>query len=414
MPYKVKGKCVYKKDTGAKVGCTKGSVDKYLAALHANAKESVNPLKENLNYVDMFNKEYLLVRIPFLKDYKFFKRNNGIEAQRVIYHENVTKLYNKDIINFKQFNVSSEFVFYVQRIDDRTFYHFIIKNQFHPQIENGQLDGLEEKVLLLAINQIGEKLSYSDELMVKDGQSIDEDKLDEIFNKINEILFKVEKETEENNTPLFEGNTIKGGKADKMSLKDIAKKFNVSVNKIQAQLQKGIKAEMEHTKDKEKATEIAMDHLTEFPDYYDRLGKMEKTAEKKWEVNESQRQLIKRLLREEIEEGSLARTLGTLGMAASTLASPNINAKTTDPFKIEKSDRVGVIKNSDGSITSIAKTDGPTKDMAKELAIGKAKVQIVSKLDLESTDFNYDVVNVKYEKGKNNIICTVEIVARIK
>lgn len=41
MPYKVKGKCIYKKDGGAKVGCTKGSVDKYLAALYANANESV-------------------------------------------------------------------------------------------------------------------------------------------------------------------------------------------------------------------------------------------------------------------------------------------------------------------------------------------------------------------------------------
>ena len=41
MPYKVKGKCVYKKDTGKKVGCTKGSVKKYLAALHIQADESV-------------------------------------------------------------------------------------------------------------------------------------------------------------------------------------------------------------------------------------------------------------------------------------------------------------------------------------------------------------------------------------
>jgi hypothetical protein len=39
MPYKIKGKCVYRKDTGKKVGCTKGSVKKYLAALHANVKE---------------------------------------------------------------------------------------------------------------------------------------------------------------------------------------------------------------------------------------------------------------------------------------------------------------------------------------------------------------------------------------
>jgi len=38
MPYVVKGKCVYKKD-GTKVGCTKGSVKKYLAALHAAEKK---------------------------------------------------------------------------------------------------------------------------------------------------------------------------------------------------------------------------------------------------------------------------------------------------------------------------------------------------------------------------------------
>ncbi len=41
MPYEVKGKCIFKKDGGAKVGCTKGDVKKYLAALHANANESI-------------------------------------------------------------------------------------------------------------------------------------------------------------------------------------------------------------------------------------------------------------------------------------------------------------------------------------------------------------------------------------
>lgn len=40
MPYKIKGKCVFRKDTSKKVGCTKGSVKKYLGALHTNVKES--------------------------------------------------------------------------------------------------------------------------------------------------------------------------------------------------------------------------------------------------------------------------------------------------------------------------------------------------------------------------------------
>jgi hypothetical protein len=39
MPYTVRGKCVYKKNTGKKVGCTTGPVRKYLAALNINAHE---------------------------------------------------------------------------------------------------------------------------------------------------------------------------------------------------------------------------------------------------------------------------------------------------------------------------------------------------------------------------------------
>ena len=39
--------CVYKKDTGKKVGCTDGTkeaLSKYIAALHMNAKKRVNEL----------------------------------------------------------------------------------------------------------------------------------------------------------------------------------------------------------------------------------------------------------------------------------------------------------------------------------------------------------------------------------
>jgi adenine/guanine phosphoribosyltransferase-like PRPP-binding protein len=62
MPYFTKGKCVYKKDGGAKVGCTKGSVKKYLAALHANANESVD-LNEIRRFVRKTLKErFILVQ----------------------------------------------------------------------------------------------------------------------------------------------------------------------------------------------------------------------------------------------------------------------------------------------------------------------------------------------------------------
>lgn len=55
----------------------------------------------------------------------------------------------------------------------------------------------------------------------------------------------------------------------------MSKKHDVSLKDIQLQLKRGIKVEQEHTSDIDVATEIALDHLAEFPDYYDRLKKAE-------------------------------------------------------------------------------------------------------------------------------------------
>ena len=99
-------------------------------------------------------------------------------------------------------------------------------------------------------------------------------------------------------------NKLKGGKADKMSPKDIADKFDVTTKMVKDQINKGKKIESEHTDDKEKQTEIAEDHVSEFPDYYDRIEKMEKEAKKYWgkkeKTNES-KTLIKKLLRENLQ-----------------------------------------------------------------------------------------------------------------
>lgn len=98
-------------------------------------------------------------------------------------------------------------------------------------------------------------------------------------------------------------NKIKGGKADKRSVKDIADKFGVSVSEIEKQLRIGVKVESEHTTSQTTAKEIAMDHLSEIPDYYTRLDKMEKegikAAKKKESMSES-KEVIKRLLRENL------------------------------------------------------------------------------------------------------------------
>jgi hypothetical protein len=47
------------------------------------------------------------------------------------------------------------------------------------------------------------------------------------------------------------------------------------ISSLKKELEMGMKVEMEHTKDKAKAKEIAMDHLWENPSYYTKLKKVE-------------------------------------------------------------------------------------------------------------------------------------------
>ena len=56
----------------------------------------------------------------------------------------------------------------------------------------------------------------------------------------------------------------------------IAKKHDVSLDSILQQLKIGIKIEKEHTENKDIAKRIALQHIDEIPDYYNRLTKMEK------------------------------------------------------------------------------------------------------------------------------------------
>ena len=64
------------------------------------------------------------------------------------------------------------------------------------------------------------------------------------------------------------------------SVESIAKKHRMDPSDIQKQLEMGIKIEHEHVTDKDTATDIALQHLDEIPDYYTRLKKMEAGAKK--------------------------------------------------------------------------------------------------------------------------------------
>ena len=69
---------------------------------------------------------------------------------------------------------------------------------------------------------------------------------------------------------------LKGGKSEGMTLAQVAKRHNMNAEQLKPQLKKGIKHELEHTESVAEARRIALDHLVEFPDYYDRLDKIEK------------------------------------------------------------------------------------------------------------------------------------------
>lgn len=108
---------------------------------------------------------------------------------------------------------------------------------------------------------------------------------------LQEQEFQIESILEEIN------DLIKGGKADNHTVESIAALHKVSVEQIQKQIEKGIKVETEHVDgDEKRAAEIAKDHLVEFPDYYDRLDKMEEKA--KADLKESYNAYLE-ILREE-------------------------------------------------------------------------------------------------------------------
>ena len=73
-------------------------------------------------------------------------------------------------------------------------------------------------------------------------------------------------------------SALKGGRADGLSLQEIADRHGVDISLIEEQLEMGREVELEHTIYPQVAKRIAMDHLVEIPDYYTRLKKMEAEA----------------------------------------------------------------------------------------------------------------------------------------
>lgn len=102
--------------------------------------------------------------------------------------------------------------------------------------------------------------------------------------KFSEIIGDIIKPVYERTFTDMEIAIMEGGHSlDKPTLspKEIAKKHDVSYEYILNQLSKGIKVELEHTSVASIAKEIALDHLNERPDYYEKLKQIENFADGK-------------------------------------------------------------------------------------------------------------------------------------
>ena len=116
-------------------------------------------------------------------------------------------------------------------------------------------------------------------------------------------------------------DVLKGGRADGKTIQDVADKWNVPVEEIQKQVDVGSKVELEHTELKKIAERIALDHLMELPDYYDRLDEMEEEGEAE-------------LKGEDLEKGDECKTIDCLA-AKHGVEESEIAEELTKGLKVE-------------------------------------------------------------------------------
>lgn len=396
MPYKVKGKCIYKKDTGKKVGCTKGDIKDYLAALHTNViDESTNKLqftkpkfefewmeairypefeemgkdgwveiaknghteiysdiKDVLGNVDLdFNSLEEPKKERFHKAFNNRKIETPIAVKfsdsdydLVAGNTRLSGLVNNGITNFPIWIVDISHLmenminenFNEVQFHKQEYYRGVGLDEAIKACESGHLiyfsndpmpydwevieysmggearDASEEDIenfvksivywkpinkgvnlttdlenamgysdIVLTVNIDGDYAEFSDSHIF--ARNPNECKVIKVYYKHKEYTPQEFLNLGKN---MINEDKIKGGKADKITKEDIAKKFGVTVDNINKELEMGVEVELEHTKSRRLAKEIAMDHLTEIPDYYTRLKKMEKQGESKWKKRE--------------------------------------------------------------------------------------------------------------------------------
>ena len=200
-----------------------------------------------------------------------------------------------------------------------------------------------------------------------------------------------------------------------LTVVEIAERHGVDRMQIAKQLDKGIKVELEHTKDKSVAREIALDHLAEDPKYYDKLAKVDLEEEQLDETtHESQLiNLISKRAAEEIfkmlrkKESTLANLIAPdmkrdklkfWGISAEKLGVPYVNDPVLGPVlhhaKFRAADYVDSINRK-----RIASYDPSTHDITVHYP---AIVRAAKDLDYETQEFLAKVIAHELQHAVDN------------
>jgi len=135
---------------------------------------------------------------------------------------------------------------------------------FSPQI--GKTEGLTSDTLTRILSKIAKDLD--DEMEISKEEPTEAMGAASAGGYVGPLFGKIEKKK-------IKEDKLKGGLADDMSVEGLASHHGVEVEKVIDALEMGVNVELEHTTEMMLAFEIAMDHIYEDLNYYNKLEKIE-------------------------------------------------------------------------------------------------------------------------------------------
>lgn len=175
-------------------------------------------------------------------------------------------------------------------------------------------------VALKPASKVGSKTTFTNKGMVQDsGPNVPTP--DKEHEELVEHYVRRDRAAMKNNTPKEE---LVGGKADNRPDSDFDSE----------QLKIGTKVEFEHTGDKDKAKEIAKDHLAESPDYYRELSEMEEELEEKKERKTMNKSFERVSVIAKALRAAAAASLSRRARADASSGHPTSGDRTGEPVEV--------------------------------------------------------------------------------